>query len=362
MDASSKHLLKARRWHLGHQARMLVLIAAVPGISFGLSTFLQQKRAASPLVTVPTEQLRLGEVWLNPAFRHSLTVTNHSSGPISATLVSSCTCTKISPARFRLRSGESHELALTLDLQRSRPAGDDPTVRKFRSQLALTGNGGLVRASWELDGTILSPIKLPPLPVTPSDPLVVGREPEPLPFMVDVIPPFRSIEVRSTNADMSVSVKNDPQNSGRFMVICVPPSGLEKGEYQGDLVLRAVHTDGWLSAPILVPVEFRVTPAFTIAPAFPHWGVLPVDHAHEKTLTVLSRTGESFTVEMVRSLAKTVLIKPADGERHTFKVRVTPERRGPDSAEIVALVRPAEHPTQLREVTARFSWFAVSDR
>src|SRR5262245_47863040 len=136
------------------RSRTLALAALALGAGAWLGW--PSKRSDEPVLAIPADALRLGEVWAQSGFRWSLPLENHSDRAIEVTHLACapCGCCKFEPAALVIPPGEQRQVVLTIDLGPHNERQSGAAVRDVRlNVIAVTGDSG-PPCLWELSAKV----------------------------------------------------------------------------------------------------------------------------------------------------------------------------------------------------------------
>lgn len=145
------------------------------GIALAIPLFFNQPAESGDL---RLSDLDFGSVFESAAYPHTVTVSNNSSNDLEVTrFVSSCSCANVQPDHFHLRSGESREVTVMLNL--SQKPGRKTDGRRMFAATIMPVVKGFEPTTWALTGVIEPfPLKVDPPFVRWSETCSPGQEKE----------------------------------------------------------------------------------------------------------------------------------------------------------------------------------------
>lgn len=322
----------------------LGLLALAGVVAAGVALAARRTTPVEPGLVVDPADLDFGTAWEQPAFRHTLTVTNPTGRPVRvADVQTGCGCTTVEPKSFTVPSGGRQELTANLNLTGRAGSGRVGSFGvELRPLIAHQPPGS--RTTWALKGDVRRN------PIEPSEPSVdFGDE-----VIVGESAPTREIEValaergfdglRAEVTGDAGSARVEPAGEGRWRVEVAPVETLPPGRFEFLVRLTATRQQG---GP-LPSKDIRVTgiARHDIAP-WPdtvNFGPLAIGEAGQEYVVLASHAGRPFEVTHIEA-PEGVLIKPAaeqlgDGSR-TFVVEQRAAKTGHQTGRAAFYVAPS---------------------
>ncbi|MFO0896793.1 MAG: DUF1573 domain-containing protein [Pirellulales bacterium] len=308
--------------------------------------------------------LSLGEVAARKDHVVEIPVVNRGDEEVAVASVStSCVCTRVEPASFRVPAGESVTLRVHLDL--SPKSSQDlakatrDVAHELKFELAGENSPG---PSWVLQGRVINPYEVSPGFAQFAEQLVEGRAFEACELTVKGRAKLHSLEARCDARWAAVQAL--PQSDGSYRLRIQPNSALPVGEHQFEVDLVGSDASGQLLAEQPVPVLAHVVSDVMAFPRALSYGLVALEEDAEGEIVFSSRSGlalELVDVQVpaglevghlraesrvgalaVRLAARpskaglqsglvTFVLQDAAGKRHEVSLRTSLEARPPDA-------------------------------
>ncbi len=315
-------------------------------------------RDAGPL-RVDSALLSFGAAWNQKDFQWTLPIENVTDRAIEVTRVEgSCYCTRVEPSAFPIGPGETVDVRLTLDLTVQDLNRASLPVRDHAEKVAAFTEDDAVRpaAVWEVRGRVRSGFSMVPGQLDFGDSLVAGSPFASKTVKVNCHEACQRLEVESDESRASALVTQTDGDGGgvgrQFEIHVVPNAGLPAGNHEFTLGVKAVLGDGETTAAAPLKVAARVLPEFGIVPSLTHLGRMTVGTEAEETVSLISRSGRSFSVERVESDSDDVSVEPypvtAGGSR-LYRLTIRASQTGNQQAEVRFHVRVDEDDSRASE-------------
>ncbi len=301
---------------IGGVLTLLIALAAMQMISAVSST----PRHRPPLV-IPAESLDLGEQFAQTGFQWSVPITNTSHEVVFVTkLRSSCSCTQVEPASFRLAPGQTQLVALTIDLTppAGKASGLEPSEFEVRLQPTIQGYP-LPVANWLVFGTIKSAFS----PNQKEVSLVGGaaidatRLAEPLEILaINAIEQLEHFDWRTEPANVAIAIDRVIETD-KWSVTLLPRELEPITHFQ--LFITGRDSKGQRLGECKIPVTIHAMPEVAILPS---QIVAPV--GAEQTVSIIAKVDaaiESLTVASCPAWAEASLDRDLT-EHHRFTLSV----------------------------------------
>ncbi len=257
-------------------------------------------------LVVNPEHLDFGEVWVQRDFRWTLPIRNTTSTDLGIrSFATSCGCTSVEPDSIIVPAGGEANVELLLDLRPSASAPPGRSRREFAvNVIAVPIEPVRAQLQWRVTGWVRTPIAFRPADLDFEQSLVKGMSLTARTVRVACNEPVERLVVDCDPALAAVSVTeltSSESEAEPFVIRVLPNDELPVGEYQFDVAVRAVLTDGTQTPVIELPVRARMLRDIRILPEVSHMGMVAVGTEVEETLRLESRRGAPFAVELADS-------------------------------------------------------------
>jgi hypothetical protein len=246
--------------------------------------------------------LNIGEVWEDSRVSWVLRIENRSDKEVPIErFYKSCDCTEIEPSSVVVPAGQSRDVKLTIDLMRERTGGTavGPGVKDFATRIAAVAGAGSEGMSeeWVIRGRVKTAVQFEQSAIdfgTHSE-----RE-QPLPakrILVQTFTDVDSLAARGNPTGFPVRVSRRRDDPSRFDLEISAVASLPVGEYRFDLAVEPVQAGGKRLPAKNLPVTAWLVPDLQATPPEIVLGAVPIGESREATFTLLSLTGQVFTVD-----------------------------------------------------------------
>lgn len=222
------------------------------GLAFGPA---QQSGSAEPkpIVTrlgsgleIAAADLDLGEVWEDPDFVRSVTITNRGDrSAMVLDLSGGCECTAIAPRSFTLRHGESQQIQVRIDLTHRFPHQFGADRRELALNLhPVLKESGVSAGAWTITGVIQSRVSLESRGVAFGDLCGQGGPPVTRKMRATAHVPLAGLEATLTPENGTATVHPVADQPNRYDIRVTPNPSLPRGPFRFPVALTAVLSDG----------------------------------------------------------------------------------------------------------------------
>jgi hypothetical protein len=259
-----------------------------------------EPRAPGSSLQIAPELLALGEM---PAGKdHVLEIPDFNAGDEDVLVdgaSTSCLCTRVEPASFRVPAQGTVTLRVHLDL--SPKSGQDLTkaTREVAHHLKFDVAGAEGSGpSWTLQGRVVNPYEVSPAFAQFDEQLVAGSEFSACELTVQGRSALRSLEARCDAR--WASVQTLPQPDGSYRLRIRPNSELNVGSHEFQVELVGTDSAGQALPAQPVPVLARVVDDVFALPRAVSYGLVPLEQSTEREILFSSRAGHALALLDVR--------------------------------------------------------------
>ena len=338
-----------------------------------LPTSSQRDEIDPSQLSVDAAHLDFGAVWEDPAFVWTLPIKNRHTRDIHILgFASSCLCLSVEPRSLVVPAGGMSEVRLTLNLAYRTPqssrtsqpassgrptpttAGKQRLVSDFSVEISpkIQGlHGGTLSGSpWKVKGHVRKALSLSTYSIWFADGLVRGQYFGPRVVEVTAYEPLRhlSANVDPSLAQVSVSrVKRPDDAVEQYQLSIQPREDLPVGPFEFTVELNAIKQSGSTLPTFPLRVSGKVVDDIRARPLSVIFGARTVGETVEETVTLLSSSDKSFSVERIGGGSEALTVQPiemqpeAAGAHRKWVFRITKviEQLGDCSNEIRFFVR-----------------------
>jgi len=323
-------------WRMVSKRQVVGLLIAAIG---GLIIFArhQQPVASSPVpnggLIVESGDLNFGEQIEQDSLKMTIRVVNPTSRTVRVNkLRAHCKCTKIEPQSFELAAGEVMPVRVELDLREKEPRTASRLIREFQAQIMpdVASSVPSPTERWTISGSVRRAIVPQTDLIDFADVSILDRQPRTLAVNVECLDPAVSLTATCDPNCGKVDIvePSDASNLHQVLVTLNRELPLGRGEFPVQLTPKT--RDGATLPSRSVLVAYRVVNDIQVVPPEAALGIIPVGNSVEKTVSLRSRTGSSFTVQSIETSSGAVSLsepQPSDA-RATCQMLVRPDEVG----------------------------------
>jgi hypothetical protein len=286
-------------------ALALLGLVCLAGYLIALQRF--RLTVANPLLRA--DNLDVGDVWEQPAFRCSMTIQNTGAKDIVIEgFGSSCGCLSVEPTPLMIRSGGQEDIQVTLNLMV--PADQERTDFAVSIVPSLR-NEAHPPPVLKLRGCSHRLLKLRPTKVSFYGMELLEEHQYPsLTAVATALRPLDSLEAKCSPSLASVQVIPSKQDHNEFQIVITPSKALPLGPFRFEVLLEPKDSAATYPAlPLLV--EGRIA---SDVQAFPDSLVLGPGKKGDKlseSVTLRSASGRAFEVKKIDITSPDITVEPA---------------------------------------------------
>lgn len=252
----------------------------------------------APAIAIDPRDLDFGEVWENPEFEKTLMVKNDSDDDVTIQrFQSSCACTSISPASLTIPARGTAKIVAKLDLVAK---GDSPPrVRDFSATIfPIVARGVAAGARWEIHGVVRCGFTIADGSDLPAETFIHGQPVTARTIFARCLWPAARIQATTKqDADAAqVEIADFDPESGKFSIAIQPRDEMPVGRYRVSTLLEARDETGRVTAQRNVIIPYRIASDIELIPDRILLGRVKLGDSKTETVTVTSRSGQSFDV------------------------------------------------------------------
>lgn len=288
---------------LWRRAWPLVALAAAATGAFLFASLGTHEGSANAGLAVENACLNFGEVWEKEEFPWNLRLTNNGSTKLEVVGFSAtCSCiSSVEPETFTLESGETRDIALTLDLTRRTGTAASTWKRSFEVTVIPHVKGASARlGGWRLSGNVKVPLLLSPNSIDfGGGSLIYGQSAEPEQVRIRaqagverVVHEWKSVEGSTSLA--RVEVTKLPGSKDEFILTFSPNTSLTPGFHSAVMELTPIFSDRSEAVPVTFTCRSNIVPDIQVEPM----NLVLVgteDGSPEATIRVTSRSGKAIS-------------------------------------------------------------------
>lgn len=332
---------------------IVLLLAGVAGGVVGKllrsTTNIQGTDAPEERLLIPDVDLRLGDIWQQAAWKHTIRITNKSTSPIQIShFRTSCNCTNVSPPQLLLGEGERGTIHLTIRLDSAAPRSRSSDITPFEIDIIpCSGDRDALRelGRFRLLGRVIRPVRFEPAEIDFGS---RSRFEQPLGSLRTTMTMHSSVHHIAISCPTQlfqaegVRRKDDPQV---YDLTVRPKERLAPGNYSFSITVDTFGAGNERFPSREFPVRATVKQDVQASQPEIVIGHAPIGTIKEEVLSFASSTGRPFKVMAVESSDAAVAIHREDEERGTnpmYRVRCKITREGQSRTIIRARIRDAQ--------------------
>ncbi|MBA3314235.1 MAG: DUF1573 domain-containing protein [Planctomycetaceae bacterium] len=274
----------------------LLLLAGIVGAGIGLA--LARSTPVEPGVVVDAAGLDFGGVWEQPAYRHSITLSNPTGTPIHvAEIKTGCGCTQVAPQSLTLGPGETKSLVATLDLT---GRGGGSFAVDLLPLLAHQPPGD--RTVWTLRGKVRkNPIELSQPSIDFGDEVIQGESLPTREVNVSLDEGYRFDDLEAHVVEGKGQAKLAQIDDGRWRLQVTPAEGLPLGQFRFTVRVAPTRLGSHVSPSRNLAITGTVRDDIAGWPETVNFGVLEIGEEGRDYVVLASRSGRAFEVKRIES-------------------------------------------------------------